>query len=580
MALLRELLHVLRRGAAGARLEQPATREQGHDGEHLCGRAQLDDREQVGEVIAEHVAGDAHGILPGARAGHGVLDRRDGGHDVHQLLAVRERRRERLGVVRGEVAANLLCQRRVVLARGVQPKHRRRLREARAGHGELHPVAHGGFLGLAHAPQVASLDFVLEDGDFRLDALGRVKEGLHDAIRGRAEGFVVAPVLLRLARHQPDVSDAAHGGHVERAVLLAVVDARLVHARVRAVGDQALDVLQRAVRVPHLPALADHRRHGRVDDHVRGDVEVGDPAIRVHHRDARAVGPRVAGVDVRENLRAQRRVGDFAHRLQDRAQAVLGVGAGGGERSFVPLERVAEVHRHDASEEHGVAHLHHGRLEVQRDHQVVRSRVSELALDERVEVREGHARGVHRLQRLHGNLLLERRRRSAARGVQLDAQKTRGAHHGGLLRAVEVPGGHGRDSRLGVGRPSAHLVRVRARVRLDGRSDAAVRVAFAQHRVHRRPQHLGVPRLGLLFLDRKRVRIALGERRHVEALGVELRDDRLELRHRRRDVGKFHDVRAGRLGDVAERRQRIRPPLRRREPVRERGEHAAGEGDV
>ena len=68
VVLLHELLHVLGRRAAGAGLEQPAAVHQRHDREHLGAGAELHDREQVGEVVAQHVAGDRDGVLAPADA--------------------------------------------------------------------------------------------------------------------------------------------------------------------------------------------------------------------------------------------------------------------------------------------------------------------------------------------------------------------------------------------------------------------------------------------------------------------------------------------------------------------------------
>jgi hypothetical protein len=58
-----ELLHVLGRRAAGAGLEQAAARHQRHDRQHLGAGAELEDREQVGQVVAQHVAGDRDRVL-------------------------------------------------------------------------------------------------------------------------------------------------------------------------------------------------------------------------------------------------------------------------------------------------------------------------------------------------------------------------------------------------------------------------------------------------------------------------------------------------------------------------------------
>ena len=69
-----ELLDVLRRRAAGAGLEQAAAVHQRDDREHLRARAELEDREQVGEVVAQDVAGDRDRVL----AALGALEREAG----------------------------------------------------------------------------------------------------------------------------------------------------------------------------------------------------------------------------------------------------------------------------------------------------------------------------------------------------------------------------------------------------------------------------------------------------------------------------------------------------------------------
>ena len=66
VVLLDELLHVLGRGAPGTRLEEAAAVHQRHDRQHLGAGAELDDREQVGEVVTQHVAGDRDGVFAAA----------------------------------------------------------------------------------------------------------------------------------------------------------------------------------------------------------------------------------------------------------------------------------------------------------------------------------------------------------------------------------------------------------------------------------------------------------------------------------------------------------------------------------
>ena len=105
MSLLEELLDVFGGRPSCARLEESSTREEGDDGEHLGRGAQLEDREEVGEVVPEDVARDANGVLSIrdalAREAHGV--------DGAQNLNVQPRR-----VVQRKVRLHLLDDLRVV----------------------------------------------------------------------------------------------------------------------------------------------------------------------------------------------------------------------------------------------------------------------------------------------------------------------------------------------------------------------------------------------------------------------------------------------------------------------------------
>src|SRR6201987_1827869 len=77
IVLVLELLHVLGRRAAGAGLEQAAARQQRNDRQHLSRGAELHDRKQIGQIIAQHVAGDGDRVLTLANALDRKLDRFD-----------------------------------------------------------------------------------------------------------------------------------------------------------------------------------------------------------------------------------------------------------------------------------------------------------------------------------------------------------------------------------------------------------------------------------------------------------------------------------------------------------------------
>ena len=99
VVLLDQLLHVLGRRAAGAGLVHAAAGHQRHDGQHLGAGAQLQDREQVGQVVAQDVAGRGDGVLP---ADHALQRVPHGPHLRHDLDV------EALGVVVLQVGLDLL----------------------------------------------------------------------------------------------------------------------------------------------------------------------------------------------------------------------------------------------------------------------------------------------------------------------------------------------------------------------------------------------------------------------------------------------------------------------------------------
>ena len=68
MAFLEELLHMLGRRTARAGLEHAAAVHQRHDGQHFRAGAQFQDGEEVGEIVAQHIAGNGNGVFPFANA--------------------------------------------------------------------------------------------------------------------------------------------------------------------------------------------------------------------------------------------------------------------------------------------------------------------------------------------------------------------------------------------------------------------------------------------------------------------------------------------------------------------------------
>ena len=390
---------------------------------------------------------------------------------------------------------------------------------------------------------------------------------------GDLERLVVRPVLLGGLGHQADVGRAAHRRGVERSVLAAVVDGLAIELRVGVIRDHELCVLELAVGIPHLPRRADRGRHRGVDDHVAGNVEVGDPTVGVDHRQPRPV--RVRRLD-RGFDRGALIVRQRLDRLQQRAQAVVGVDARGFQRLAVLLEHAREIHPHRVAEDDRVRDPHHRRLQVHGEQDVALLGVLELPGEELLQGCAAHHGGVQHLARLHLDVLLEKGHVTVGTD-ELDPHRAGPVHSHRLLGRAKVAVAHRRDVRPGVRRPGAHRVWVLARVLLDRGGRAAVGVALAQHGVDGAALDLVVAGAHVSLVVVGGVLRVIGD---VEPLALELVDRRLELWHGRADVRQLDDVGLGLERQLAQLGQRVGHLLAVVEAVGELGEDPPGERDV
>ena len=165
MTFFHQLLNVLGRGTAGSRFKQLAALQQWHDREHTGARPQLENREQVGEIVAKHVTRNGDGVLATANS----LEREF--HRVHGLQDLDFQAGE---VMVGQIGFHLLNNLRIVAAIRVEPEHRGCAGCPRPCHAQLHPVADGFVFRLAGAEDIATLHALFEQDLCRRQSTMRI----------------------------------------------------------------------------------------------------------------------------------------------------------------------------------------------------------------------------------------------------------------------------------------------------------------------------------------------------------------------------------------------------------------------
>lgn len=90
-------------------------------------------------------------------------------------------------------------------------------------------------------------------------------------------------IFLGLLGHQTNVGDMASSSVIKLTMGLAVFYDGLIDGSVASVRDQALNLLELIVLVPHLASISDDIGHRSVDDHIGGDMEIGYSFSGVNH---------------------------------------------------------------------------------------------------------------------------------------------------------------------------------------------------------------------------------------------------------------------------------------------------------
>mmetsp|Transcript_24048 Transcript_24048/g.58423 ORF Transcript_24048/g.58423 Transcript_24048/m.58423 type:complete len:281 (-) Transcript_24048:46-888(-) len=225
-------------------------------------------------------------------------------------------------------------------------------------------------------------------------------------------------------------------------------------------------------------------------------------------------------------------------------------------------------------EDDRVGNLHHGRLQMQRQQDVLLFAILDLTLVIRTQRLLAHESGIKDLCCLQLQVLLQR---PCGPVGPLEDNVNSGlrVHDRGLLVCVEIAFGHVGNMGLRRGTPRAHLVGVLLCVVLHRNCCPSVRVAFAENGVDCAAEDLGVLGLDLPLLV---ILGILGEIRNGESKCLQLVDALLELRDRRRNVGQLNDIRSRLLGQLSQSTELIGHLLC--QTLGEHGQHPSGNGNV
>ena len=366
-----QLLDVFRGRTARAGLKQTTTLHQLHDRQHLGRGGQFQDREQIGEVVAQNVAGDRDGVfaLPDR------LKRRAGcfarGEDL-----------ELVGHAFGfQNRGDVFDQLGIMGAVCVQPEDRLAAFGLLAVNGQVHPVFDRGLAGRGGAPDVA-----LFHGVF-VQYRAIVEDHLDGACGRHLERCGVRSVFFGLLGHQADVLHRAGGGRVQFAGFFEILDRLVIDGRIGIVGDDAIGVGLFPVRTPTFAACTDQSGHRGVDDHIGRHMQVGDAFVAVNHVHRRAVG--------HDLINSGHDLGLVFHAGQQIAQARVRVHTQRGHLITVLVEDRRKEGLDRVTKDDRVRDLHHRGFHVEREQRAFVLGLGDLVREERIERFGGHECSIH-----------------------------------------------------------------------------------------------------------------------------------------------------------------------------------------
>src|SRR5690554_1440580 len=335
---------------ASAGFVEATTIQQRHNRQHLGAGAQLQNREEVGEIVTQYVAGYRNRIQTANQALHCPAN------GPHRRL---EANVQAFGVVIFQVRVYLLDQLGIMRAFVVKPEHGWHAGGAGTANGQLDPVADWQVFGLASAPDITFFYIVLSQH-------GAVfSDNTHNAVFLDFKGLVVGAVFFCLLRHQAYVRHGSHGGGIKSTVGFAEVDHFLINRGVGGLRHHRLGVLELAIAGPHLAGVTNHRGHGGINNHVARYVQVGHAFYGIHHGDFRAV---LVGLVQGFLDLFLLRLGQLLDFLKYRGKAVVRIYTNFVKQLAILIEKLLVVNLHRVTKHDRVGDLHHGSFYVQGEH--------------------------------------------------------------------------------------------------------------------------------------------------------------------------------------------------------------------
>mmetsp|Transcript_24972 Transcript_24972/g.41436 ORF Transcript_24972/g.41436 Transcript_24972/m.41436 type:complete len:226 (-) Transcript_24972:884-1561(-) len=204
---------------------------------------------------------------------------------------------------------------------------------------------------------------------FRVHLSGGLVNDAHGTSFRHLKSLVVGAVFFGLPSHETNIRDVAHGGHIELSLRLDVGKTLLVDGRIAPIRNQTLGILQFTHPVPHFTRITHDDWHTGINDHIRGDMKVGNTVIGIHHGQPWSIF--VAGFKVRHDLFGLigRQFG--LHRIQNTTESIVGVRTNLTQNGLVLVKGIREEYLHTVSKHDRVTHFHHGRLKMQTEKQLL-----------------------------------------------------------------------------------------------------------------------------------------------------------------------------------------------------------------